>query len=101
MSRVFPSLLRVQLKKASEKLLQEWTVQRMNAQKEIKEYESLCKEKQQLEAKSQQQSADLDRLYKYLAAMKDDYDKAKAGEYLDKMVTTATGKALYRRLFGL
>lgn len=29
------------------------------------------------------------------------YDKAKAGEYLDKMVTTATGKALYRRLFGL
>ena len=70
----------IQLKKASEKLLQEWTVQRMNAQKEIEEYESLCKEKQQLEAKSQQQSADLDRLYKYLAAMKDDYDKAKAGE---------------------
>ena len=70
----------IQLKKASEKLLQEWTVQRMNAQKEIEEYESLCKEKQQLEAKSQQQSAELDRLYKYLAAMKDDYDKAKAGE---------------------
>ena len=70
----------IQLKKASEKLLQEWTVQRMNAQKEIEEYESLCKEKQQLEAKAQQQSADLDRLYKYLAAMKDDYDKAKAGE---------------------
>ena len=70
----------IQLKKASEKLLQEWTVQRMNAQKEIEEYESLCKEKQQLEAKSQQQTTDLDKLYKYLAAMKDDYDKAKAGE---------------------
>ena len=70
----------IQLKRASEKLLQEWTVQRMNAQKEIEEYETLCKEKQQLEATAQQQSADLDRLYKYLAAMKDDYDKAKAGE---------------------
>ena len=52
----------IQLKKASEKLLQEWTVQRMNAQKEIEEYESLCKEKQQLEAKSQQQSAELECL---------------------------------------
>lgn len=70
----------IQLKRASEKLLQEWTVQRMNAQKEIEEYEGLCKDKLDLENKINCVSEDMDKLYKYLAAMKESYDKAKSGE---------------------
>ena len=61
----------------------------MDTQKEIKEYESLCKEKQQLEAKSQQQSADLDRLYKYLAAMKDGYVQALIAQHSDQQAAAA------------
>ena len=69
----------LQLKQASEKLQQEWAVQRLNAQKEIEEYESLCKKKTDLENDLQTISESLDAHYKYTVSMLDSYEKAKNG----------------------
>lgn len=69
----------LQLKQASEKLQQEWAVQRLNAQKEIEEYEGLCKKKVDLENELITISESLDAHYKYTVSMRDSYEKAKNG----------------------
>ena len=69
----------LQLKQASEKLQQEWAVQRLNAQKEIEEYEGLCKKKVDMENELITISESLDAHYKYTVSMRDSYEKAKNG----------------------
>ena len=69
----------VQLKKASEKLLQERSMQRLKAEKEVQEYNKLCEDKNKLEEDLQQNESSQEIIFKYLTSMKQTYDKAKQG----------------------
>lgn len=69
----------VQLKKAAERLQQEWASQRLNAQKQKKEYDTLCAQKIELLKSKDANAEATDLLYKYLTEMKDNYNMAKAG----------------------
>ncbi|MCR5851329.1 MAG: DNA sulfur modification protein DndD [Bacteroidaceae bacterium] len=69
----------VQLKKSSEKLLQERSMQRLKAEKEVQEYNKLCEEKQKLEEELGHNETSQDLIFKYLTSMKQTYDKAKQG----------------------
>ena len=69
----------VQLKRAAEKLYQEKSLERLNAQKEKEEYEQLCQKKKELEGEIIEVVAQQDAIYKYLVSMKANYEKAKSG----------------------
>ena len=69
----------VQLKKSSEKLLQERSMQRLKAEKEVQEYNKLCENKQKLEYELTANEGQQDILFKYLTSMKQTYEKAKQG----------------------
>ena len=86
----------LQLKRAAEKLQQEWAEQRLEAEKEAKEYRSLCNQKEQLEIDLNASLAEQDRLYKYMSSVEDEYQRAKEGAQqaanLSKRIQDVDGK---------
>lgn len=86
----------LQLKRASEKLQQEWAQQRLEAEQEAKEYNNLCSQKEGLVAEMNACLAEQDRLYKYMASVEDKYQRAKEGAQqamnLNKRIQDVTGK---------
>ena len=86
----------LQLKRASEKLQQEWAQQRLEAEQEAKEYNNLCSQKESLMAEMNACLAEQDRLYKYMASVEDEYQRAKEGAQqamnLNKRIQDVTGK---------
>ena len=86
----------LQLKRAAEKLQQEWAEQRLEAEKEAKEYNSLCNQKEQLVIDLNTCLAEQDRLYKYLSSVEDEYQRAKDGAQqaanLSKRIQDVDGK---------
>ena len=86
----------LQLKRASEKLQQEWAQQRLEAEQEAKEYNNLCSQKEGLVAEMNACLAEQDRLYKYRASVEDEYQRAKEGAQqamnLNKRIQDVTGK---------
>ena len=69
----------LQLKRAAEKLQQEWAQQRLEAEKEAQEYNELCAQKDKLTADLNTCIAEQDTKYKYLASVKVEYKRAKDG----------------------
>lgn len=69
----------LQLKRAAEKLQQEWAQQRLEAEKEAQEYNELCAQKDKLTADLNTCIAEQDTKYKYLASVEVEYKRAKAG----------------------
>ena len=69
----------VLLRKAAEKLQQEKASERLAAEQEKAEYERLCKTKDEIDEKLNENSTLQDGISKFLQSMKDDYDNAKAG----------------------
>ena len=86
----------LQLKRASEKLQQEWAQQRLEAEQEAKEYNNLCSQKEGLVAEMNACLAEQDRLYKYMASVEDEYQRAKEGAQqamnMNKRIQDVTGK---------
>lgn len=86
----------LQLKRASEKLQQEWAQQRLEAEQEAKEYNNLCSQKDGLVAEMNACLAEQDRLYKYMASVEDEYQRAKEGAQqamnLNKRIQDIAGK---------
>lgn len=86
----------LQLKRASEKLQQEWAQQRLEAEQEAKEYNNLCSQKDDLVAEMNACLAEQDRLYKYMASVEDEYLRAKEGAQqamnLNKRIQDVDGK---------
>lgn len=86
----------LQLKRAAEKLQQEWAEQRLEAEKEAKEYSSLCNQKEQLVIDLNASLAEQDRLYKYMSSVEDEYQRAKEGAQqaanLSKRIQDVDGK---------
>lgn len=86
----------LQLKRAAEKLQQEWAEQRLEAEKEAKEYNSLCNQKEQLVIDLNTCLAEQDRLYKYMSSVDDEYQRAKDGAQqaanLSKRIQDVDGK---------
>ena len=86
----------LQLKRASEKLQQEWAQQRLEAEQEAKEYNNLCSQKEGLVAEMNACLAEQDRLYKYMASVEDEYQRAKEGAQqamnLNKRIQDVDGK---------
>ena len=86
----------LQLERASEKLQQEWAQQRLEAEQEAKEYNNLCSQKEGLVAEMNACLAEQDRLYKYMASVEDEYQRAKEGAQqamnLNKRIQDVTGK---------
>lgn len=69
----------LQLKRAAEKLQQEWAQQRLEAEKEAQEYNELCAQKDKLTANLKTCIAEQDTKYKYLASVEVEYKRAKDG----------------------
>ena len=69
----------LQLKRAAEKLQQEWAQQRLEAEKEAQEYNELCAQKDKLTADLNTCIAEQDAKYKYLASIEVEYKRAKDG----------------------
>ena len=69
----------LQLKRAAEKLQQEWAQQRLEAEKEAQEYNELCAQKDKLTADLNTCMAEQDAKYKYLASVEVEYKRAKDG----------------------
>lgn len=69
----------LQLKRAAEKLQQEWAQQRLEAEKEAQEYNELCAQKDKLTANLNTCIAKQDTKYKYLASVEVEYKRAKDG----------------------
>lgn len=86
----------LQLKRASEKIQQDWAQLRLKAQQEQQEYNELCAQKDKLVADLNNNIAEQDSLYKYLASVEDEYNKAKEGaqqsESLNKRILEMTSK---------
>ena len=86
----------LQLKRASEKLQQEWAQQRLEAEQEAKEYNNLCSQKDGLVAEMNACLAEQDRLYRYMASVEDEYQRAKEGAQqamnLNKRIQDVDGK---------
>ena len=86
----------LQLKRAAEKLQQEWAEQRLEAEQEAKEYSSLCNQKEQLVIDLNASLAEQDRLYKYMSSVEDEYQRAKEGAQqaanLSKRIQDVDGK---------
>lgn len=69
----------LQLKRAAEKLQQDWAQQRLDAEKEAEEYNNLCSRKAELERAIEAFEERQDRLYKFITESQEDYDRAKSG----------------------
>lgn len=69
----------LQLKKAAEKVQQEWAQLRLQADREAAEYNELISQKEKIEADLNSCAAEQDTLYKYLTSMETEYQKAKEG----------------------
>lgn len=69
----------LQLKRAAEKIQQEWAKQRLDAEQEAKEYNELCAQKDGLARQLDECAAEQDKLYKYMASVEDSYQQAKVG----------------------
>ena len=69
----------LQLKRAAEKLQQEWAQQRLEAEKEAEEYNNYCKSKQDQEKELEENERKQDELYKFISAQQEEYERAKAG----------------------
>ena len=69
----------LQLKRAAEKLQQEWAQQRLEAEKEAQEYNELCAQEDKLTAALNTCIAEQDTKYKYLASVEVEYKRAKDG----------------------
>lgn len=70
----------LQLKRAAERLQQEWSQARLQAEQEAKEYNDLCAQKDGLSKDLAANSAEQDKLFKYLSSVEEEYNKAKDGE---------------------
>ena len=86
----------LQLKRAAEKLQQEWAEQRLEAEKEAKEYNSLCNQKEQLVIDLNTCLAAQDISHKNMPAVEDEYQRAKDGAQqaanLSKRIQDVDGK---------
>lgn len=86
----------LQLKRAAEKLQQEWAQQRLEAEKEAQEYNELCAQKDKLTADLNTCIAEQDAKYKYLASVEVEYKRAKDGAQeasaLNKKIQELTSK---------
>ncbi len=69
----------LQLRRAAEKLQQEWAQLRLQAEQEAAEYNELVSQKEKLTADLNACIAEQDSLYKYLTSMETEYHKAKEG----------------------
>lgn len=69
----------IQLRRASEKLQQDWAKRRLDAEKEIEEYNRLCTEKDELQKQLDDNIAEQDQISKYLLSIQDNYNAAKEG----------------------
>ncbi len=69
----------VQLKKAAEKIQQEWAQMRLEAEQEQKEYNELCEQKEKLTNDLEKCRAEQDMKYKYLSSVEKEYSFAKEG----------------------
>lgn len=70
----------MQLRRLAEKLQQEAAMQRLKAQQEIDAYEQLCLEKTNEQNELDRNLERQEQLFKILSNMKEEYDRAKAGE---------------------
>lgn len=86
----------LQLKKAAEKVQQEWAQLRLQAEQEAAEYNELVSQKEKLEAELNSCIAEQDSCYKYLTSIETEYQKAKEGAQqsasLNKRITEITSK---------
>jgi DNA sulfur modification protein DndD len=86
----------LQLKRAAERIQQEWAQQRLRAQQEQQEYNELVAQKEKLSADVEANTKEQDSLYKYLTSVEDEYNKAKEGaeqsENLNKKLIEVTAK---------
>lgn len=86
----------LQLRRAAEKVQQEWAQQRLEAEQEAAEYNDLVKQKEDLETQLNTNVAEQDRLYKSLTSIEAEYQKAKEGvqqsEALNKRITNLKDK---------
>lgn len=86
----------LQLKKAAEKVQQEWAQLRLQAEQEAAEYNELVSQKEKLEAELNACIAEQDSYYKYLTSIEAEYQKAKEGaqqsKSLNKRITDITAK---------
>ena len=86
----------LQLRRAAERVQQEWAQQRLLAEKEAAEYYELVSQKERLESELKTCEAEQDRLYKTLVAIEDEYRKAKEGAQqsaaLNKRIAELTSK---------
>ena len=86
----------LQLKRAAEKLQQEWAKLRLQAEQEAAEYNELVSQKDKLTAELNACVAEQDSLYKYLTSMESEYQKAKEGAQqsatLNKRITDISTK---------
>ena len=69
----------LQLRRAAEKVQQEWAQLRLQAEQEAAEYNELVSQKEKLTADLNTCVAEQDSLYKYLTSMESEYQKAKEG----------------------
>jgi hypothetical protein len=69
----------LQLRRAAEKLQQEWAQLRLQAEQEAAEYNELVSQKEKLTTDLNACIAEQDSLYKYLTSMETEYQKAKEG----------------------
>lgn len=69
----------LQLKRAAEKLQQEWAQLRLQAEQEAAEYNELVSQKEKLVTELNACVTEQDTLYKYLTSMETEYQKAKDG----------------------
>ena len=69
----------LQLRRAAERLQQEWAQQRLQAEQEAAEYNELVSQKEKLVADLNACVVEQDTLYKYLTSMETEYQKAKDG----------------------
>lgn len=70
----------LQLKRAAERLQQVKAQERLDAEQEREEYERLCVDKNSIEEQIASDEKELDRIFKLLQSLKEDYDNAKSGE---------------------
>ena len=86
----------LQLKRAAEKLQQEWAKLRLQAEQEAAEYNELVSQKDKVIAELNACVAEQDSLYKYLTSMESEYQKAKEGAQqsasLNKRITDISAK---------
>lgn len=86
----------LQLKRAAEKLQQEWAQQRLEAEKEAQEYNELCAQKDKLTADLNTCIAEQDAKYKNLVSVEVEYKRAKDGAQeasaLNKKIQELAGK---------